>query len=758
MKTQQVIWSFIILFILSSCSINRFLDEGSKLYKGAELEFTNESKIQNQKRLEQDIQEAIFPAPNNRFLGFVYFRLWVYFKYKENHNKGIRKWLYNQFAEEPVYISDVDIPFVEKIIQKEMQDHGHFKSEVDGDVKEEENSAMVHYVIQPSKFTKINKVVRPNLEGELDSLIRSYNAFWVKKNNRYRLEDFSEERYNLAEYIRSHGYYSFNQQDIFYLVDTASLDKVDVYMRIRKPEKDSIFRKFYIRNIDVNTTYNGGTNSEDSTAERIQYKGLNIYEDYRFIDKKTLYSNVLIRPGDVFSVDDYNLTLNRLINLNIFRYVNIQYKKRGLDSLDVEIQLTPGLFKGVQYDFEVSTSDRSFLGSSLVGSFYNNNALLRAERTTVSLRGGTEFQYINGTPTLAILNANAEFKHEIPRLIVPFPVKRYRSSVSPKTILRVQENYQLWLRYFTMNSVNIDYTYEWKTDNRTTHAIQPAFLNLVNVFRTTEVFDSIITERPALGLSYQDNLLLGGRYNFTFNSRKSELERNHFTIKTTAETSGFLLGTASSLIGGLSPNIFGVPVSQYVLGEFEYKFTRDFTAKEKLVTRVSLGAVKPYGSTSIAPFTRRFFMGGPNSLRGFGFRSVGPGRYMNTDSTASNNPIDQAGDIKFLWNTEYRFPLYSVFKGAVFIDAGNVWLFEEEPNRNSGVFNWADFYKEIAVNTGFGVRLDVSYFAVRLDAGVPIYRPGENLGERWIYQFPEQGVWPWMKGNIVLSGGIGYPF
>jgi outer membrane protein assembly factor BamA len=201
-----------------------------------------------------------------------------------------------------------------------------------------------------------------------------------------------------------------------------------------------------------------------------------------------------------------------------------------------------------------------------------------------------------------------------------------------------------------------------------------------------------------------------------------------------------------------------VPIAQYIKTDVEYRFTRKFTLIENLVSRLAFGIVDAYGNSSVAPFTKQFFIGGPTSLRGFEFRSVGPGRYKSNTESGFANPIDQSGDIRILLNTEYRFNLFSIFRGAVFFDAGNVWLFQNDPDRPGGQFKLNSFFKELAWNTGFGLRADIDYIAVRLDFGIPLYEPYETVGERWIYQSPEVGLGSWLSKNIVLSAGIGYPF
>lgn len=754
---RYILVILVLSCLLASCSIQKYIPSDQLLYQGPEISFNDKDNLVKEDVVTEQIGTNLYPTANAKLLGLFYFRLWVYFKFQSNHDRGLAKFLYEQFAEEPVYVSEIDRTQAERIVQKVMQDQGYFKSKVKSQIAESTGSkAKIRYDIQVPTITKIASVKRTIEDKAIDSLLSHYKAFWVRKGNRYRTEDFTIERELIAEYIRSFGYYSFNQQDIVYFVDTSLQKQVNIQMQLKYPTKDSTFSKYYLRKIDVYPTFNLEQRKKDSILQHRFYKGLHIHEAYRFISEKTLNSNIILKPGDLFSVEDYNISLNRLINLNIFKYVNIQYKEVGVDSLDVEIQLTPTQYKSIEYDMEVSTSDRSILGTSLVGSFNNYNSLLRAEKTSISARFGSEVQSVNQRLRFSILNANLEFKHEIPRLLVPFPVKRFRSSIVPKTSFSIKENFQLWTQYFTANTLNLTWEYAWNTDKRGNHILEPAFFNLTNLFTTTSSYDSIVKANPTIGLSYSDNFILGTKYTYSYSSPKRH--QNHYDLRASVESSGLIANSVSDLTG-IQPRIGSADISQFAKLDLNYHFTRDFTSKEAFVFRAAVGQVLAYGNSTIAPFTRRYFIGGASTLRGFGFQSVGPGRNTSVQANSTlANPIDQAGDIRLLLNAEYRFPIYSVFRGAFFMDAGNVWLYREDIDIPGGTFGLDTFYKELAFNSGFGIRLDFSYVVLRGDIGIPIYTPYEVSGSRWIHQNPDPGLLNWASNNLILSGGIGYPF
>jgi len=453
---------FMSMFFLASCSVTKYVPEGKKLYQGTEIEFDGDVKLAEQQRVEEAINLSIYPRPNRKLLGLVYFNLWIYYNFDKSKDEWWAKLTYKRFAREPIYVEDVNIPLSEKIIKKEMQDEGYFNSKIEGRIIEKDKTAIIKYAITPTEPSIMGEIERPSDTTEVDSIVGKFRRFSVQEGHRYRQEAFEIERAQVTDYVRSKGFFDFKDQDIYYLVDTLGLDTVKVSMRIKSPRNDSIHRKYFIRNVNVYTT-NGsfGSRSIENAKHQYKWKEIHIYEDFKYIDKKTLDRNILISPKSVFSIDDYNLTLSRLINLNVFKYVNIQYEKSATDSLDVNILLTPTAYKNIVYDGEVNTSDRSFLGSTLSTSFVNNNTFRKAEQFSASLKGGVELQAVTGDIQLGVLGLNAALRYEVPRLLVPFPTRKFRSSVSPKTILKVEDDFQFWLRYFMANSFNVLYAYHF---------------------------------------------------------------------------------------------------------------------------------------------------------------------------------------------------------------------------------------------------------------------------------------------------------
>lgn len=749
---------------LQSCGPSRYLEEGQNLYAGSAISFSDKKLLDKEKELEEKIQANLYPKPNKKFIGLFRTNLWLYKNVnpKPGKTKGIKYWLKYKVGTKPVLTSEVDVETMKKVVKKTMQDNGYFGAGVTATLDVKNRKGTYQYAINHSAPRIIDTFALPGDRSELDSLLRNYKKFRVKKGGVYRLEHFTRDRAELAEYIRNHGYFDFEEQDILFIIDTAKTENtIGVYLKIKPPKDDTAHHKYYIRKVDIYPTKDVEENDSTSVPDTIQYKGMTIHQDFEFVRKGPLYRNTLIEPGKLFSVKYYNRTVNRYINMDVFKYVNINYRKSAYDSLDVDILLTPAQYKDFEFGLEANTSNRSFFGSLVSGSFINKNLFGRAEKLTVKLGIGAEFQSINKRITLNILNTNLEVRQEIPSLTGLFRSGKTYTEVAPKTYLKFQANAQQWLQYYALYSINIAYGYQWQTRGRFNHILEPISINRINILSTTPLFDSILTENPLLKLSFEDINILGGSYNLSFNTKRRNDQKSYFFFNGFLDFSGnlaYALFKLSNPDGERPYKILNAPFAQFTKVELELKHYWDISAKTKLVTRFNAGVGVASGNSEVMPYTKLFFVGGPNTIRAFQFRSIGPGRYTSLTSSQKVNPIEQSGDIKLLFNAEYRFTLYKFLKAGIFFDAGNVWLAKNDPGKPESQFKLGKFYQQLAIGSGAGLRLDFDFFVLRLDLGIPLYKPYAPEGQRWISQFPEKGFRDWRRNNFIWNLAIGYPF
>jgi hypothetical protein len=348
-----------------------------------------------------------------------------------------------------------------------------------------------------------------------------------------------------------------------------------------------------------------------------------------------------------------------------------------------------------------------------------------------------------------------------PRFIVPFKIKT-NSLYVPKTRFSLSVTYSKRVDYFDMRTFLFQYGYRWRQDVRQEHELTPINISYTKLTDKTAAFDTLLATNPFLKKSYEEQFIAGGTYIYTFNEQVLALKKVQFFFQLTTEAAGNIL-SLSKIIGGEEisaeepESVIGSVYSQYARMSLDGRSYYNFPDRNKLALRVYAGMAKPYGNSSVLPYTRQFFSGGPSSIRSFSINSVGPGTYnQNNDSIGF---LQLGGDIKLEMNAEYRFGIYRFFKGAVFADAGNVWLLKSNPSTLGGsAFSFSDFASEIAVGAGIGLRIDVSFFILRFDLATPLRKPWLEENNRWVIDEINLGSSTWRRENLILNVAIGYPF
>jgi outer membrane protein assembly factor BamA len=285
----------------------------------------------------------------------------------------------------------------------------------------------------------------------------------------------------------------------------------------------------------------------------------------------------------------------------------------------------------------------------------------------------------------------------------------------------------------------------------------PIAINYVQPANVTPLYEEAITANPTLAKIIEKQFILGSYFVYNFNQLTTNMPTNAFYLNGLLDLSGNIAGLfLKENAQTKTKDLFGSPIDQYVKTEAEIRYYRKVGMNSVLANRAIFGFGYPYGNSEELPFIKQFFVGGTNSVRAFRARSLGPGRYLPPSNTSGFLP-DQSGDIKIELNTEFRAKLYSIIHGAVFIDAGNVWLYRENPLKPGGKFS-SNFLSELAVGAGVGIRIDVTFFVLRLDVATPIRKPWLTKGNRWVLDQLQFNNSAWRKQNLVFNLGIGYPF
>jgi len=600
----------------------------------------------------------------------------------------------------------------------------------------------------------------------------------IKRGQIYDVDVMQNERIRMERFIKDMGFYGFSRDHIFFEVDsTAGNRQVDIFYGIKKFLRytddnriiESLHQRYRVNRVFVYTGFDPKKALEEDEAYYSR-QDTTAYDGYFFINDREKHSvkphvimqSLYIKPGDLFQVTNMERSQTHLNSLQSFRLVNISYKEpdhlTGWDydetPLNCIIRLSPVTLQEFRVELE-GTNSGGNLGGAINFVYQHNNLFRGAERLNVKLKGAYETlsEQISGAGSTQ--EYGFESSLTLPRFMLPFLekesiIKKY----NPKTIINAAYNYQK-MPVYTRTVANASFGYKWQGGRHTDHFVNPLQLNVVRLPFIDPAFERRIDTSSYLAFSYKDVFLLGGNYIYVFNNQNIKKSRDYWFIKLSGETAGNLMAAGYRLAGeekpqGDSYEIFGQPFAQYVKGDVDIRYNRIINNVSSVVYRSFIGVGVPYGNSGAMPFEKQYFSGGANSIRAWQVRSLGPGSYTPVDSSFFN----MTADIKLEFNVEYRFKLFWILEGALFVDAGNIWTYYDDEDRPGARFKLNKFARDLAVGTGFGLRFDLNFVILRADLGMKLRDPQLPDNPKWILQRRSLNF----KDDFSLNISIGYPF
>lgn len=778
MKLVHLTFFIIIAWLVAGCTAIKKIPDGKQLYVGAELVYVNPEMVHKATRTAGEIKGNIRPQPNKQFLGLFRTRLWFYQRIKDPKEKvtvagdtvpkkGVRNFLKNKIGEPPVYLSMADVERSKLLMEKFLREKGYFGSSIeykinDGDPKK----VSVTYNMTSKGRHRIRNIVFPEDSNDLINRIIVANKDLLRavEGRMYKLDLLNDDRNTISTLVRDSGYYAFSPDYVYFYVDTTVGDaKVDIYYNIESPDTNETHQQFYFRNVYIFPGYTVEREDQGLVGDTSLFrKFLFVYPPAKrkYIRVTAIGRNLLTIPGERFSQTRHNYSVNKMLDLGVFKFVNIRYEKVGEDSLDAYIYMTPGNTQSITAELNASTTTTNFLGTFGSISYTNRNIFRGAEEMSLTLSGGVETQIgKNNASFINTLQVNAKWELTIPRFVVPWKFLNKPTQYTPRTKFSLSEGFQSRYQFFSLNSFGANITYDWRRTSKHHHQFSPLFVQRVRTINTTDEFDAILAENPVLRSTFEDVFILGFQHVYTFyNPEPKKPLQNYWYINGDIQLAGNIfnaVGNALSKNKEGQVQITGVPIAQYFRLETDARYYWVIHTKTQWVNRVIAGVAVPYGNIDRTPYIKQFFSGGSTGMRAYRFRTLGPGSYdgSNTDTSFP----DQTGDIKLEWSTEFRHTLYKFFKGAFFVDVGNIWLLRDDPQRPGAKFT-KDFYKEFAIGGGYGLRLDFQFVIIRLDVAIPFRKPSLPDGDRWTFDKMEWRSKDWRRDNLMFNIAIGYPF
>lgn len=775
MKHCNIYICLFVVALLSACSNTKYLDKGQLLYTGAEINIIGDTITKDAKKnLEDDFKEQITPNPNSTFLGLRP-KLWFYnIAGEPKKDKGFRYWLRNKFGEEPVLLTDVDQEFNRNLIENIAENQGYFNVRARYDTIRNGKKVKVAYQVTPNAQYIIDRVSFPTDTNALAKEINNTKeASLLKVGTPFNLDVIKAERERIDNQLKERGFYYFDPDHLIIQVDsTVSKHKVDLLVRVKKDVPDLAKYPYTIDRILVFSDYNlrEPRNLNDTLRRRNRFlrgrSAVDTQSDYLIIDpqkkfKPQIYDRALyFKKGDLYNRTNHNLSLNRLITLGPFKYVKNQFVLRDTlnRKFNVMYMLTPNPFKSLRLEVLGKTNSASFVGGELNVNWRHRNFLKGAELFTASVYTSTDFQ-LGKENTNNIYRLGGNVSLVWPRLVAPFHFSS-SSGFVPKTRLRLGYEYHQRSDSYTLHNFNTSFGYLWKESARKEHELNVLEVTYVSPQSITASYEEEMQNNIALQRVVEKQLIFGPTYRYTFTNTLTPKKHTVYyngMLDLSANLTG--LFTGANVDKGNEKTVFGVPFSQYAKTEHTFTYYLQLTDKTQLATRAIAGFAYPYGNSAYMPFSKQFYVGGVNSIRAFRARNLGPGSYDGgvDENSRRNRFYEQAGDIKLELNVEYRANLVGFLNAAVFLDAGNVWLINDNPDIPGGKIG-KDFLSELAVGAGVGLRFDFNIVLLRTDLAFPIRTPYFEKENRWNFKNIDFGDKTWRKDNLILNIAIGYPF
>lgn len=747
---------------LFSCSGVKFLVDGERFYAGSSIHINDKEHTQNLKSIRNDINEVLKPKPNEKVLGMRP-AVWLHGALGETKKeKGIKSFFKRSLAKAPVLYHEDIAQNSAQLIRNRLFNRGHFNNSVQVSFDKMQHEVSITYEIsigRPFLYGKINTLEDSTVIGrEIQSVS---DASLIKLGDPYNLSLLKKERERINQHLKDKGFYYFNPQFVLFEVDSTYGDHQIELSLLLKENLPALSFKSYT--IDSVTVYPNYTLEKDSIIQLEQPKMLNNvnYKDPSNKFRPAIFEPLIsLRKGQRYQLSDHQLTLKRLSELNAFKFVNVRIQNvdSSAATLKTQIYLTPQSSKSIQFDFEGSSKSNNFVGPSMSLDYKNRNRWKGAEVLGTTFNGGFETQISGRQKGLNSYETGFNLSVTIPRLLSPLRFNISPDSEIPKTTINLGNSFLRRAGFYSISRSTINFGYSWNKSKKVFHRLNIADLNYVFLNNTTDEFDELLTKNPALQQSFQNQLIMGATYSLTISNQVQSNDEDYLYFNTHLDLSGNLAGLFSKKDAEDTEQkkLLGVPFAQYARISFDFRYFWNFNQNRSLVTRTILGIGIPYNNSRQLPFIKQFFIGGSNSVRAFPPRGVGPGSFQPEGNTPLF--VDQSGDIKLETNLEYRSRIYGVFHGALFLDAGNVWLLNSDIDRPGGSFNMENLGKDIAIGTGVGLRLDFTYFVLRFDWAFPLKLPGSDDSNGWVIDDIDFSSKPWRQNNLTLNIAVGYPF
>ncbi len=737
------------LILLSGCHTSRFIPEDGYLLTGTSI--SSEGKQVGT----EELQAYMPQRPNSKWFSIFNVPLGIYSLSGRDSTKRFNRFL-RHLGEAPVIYDRERTIQACNNMQLAVRNQGYLNAEVLLLEKAKKDKMKIFYRIVPHERYHIRDFSFDVQDDSLHHILDSLNyqpaiGRNAEQRQPYSINELDAERSRLYGLLVENGYYKFNKDYVHFRVDTTLGQHLADVEMIVKPAS-------------------GNADSADLSHHRYHIGNItyDFLDEKPFLRPKVLRNATAISTGGLYREKDMHETYARMTRLSAVMASNVRIEERkdGSDTLDVSISLSPNKRNSFSAELE-GTNSAGDLGAAASLTYQNRNLFKGSELFNIKLRGAFEaIKGLSGYADQNFIEYSVEAGLMFPDFKFPFLRPSFRRNAQATTEINLafdsQDRPEFHRRVLTGAL-----RYRW---NRMNRQYQHRFdlLNLDYVFMPwiSDTFREKYLSDPQnrnaiLKYNYENLFIMNWSYHFSYTSRPlgasaSNYGTNAYTIRLALETAGNLLyGITSAAKSQQNEEgkytLFNIAYAQYA--KFDFAFCKSFLINKNnsLALHAALGIAFPYGNSYILPYEKRYFSGGANSVRGWSVRELGPGSFQGTDGKIDF--INQTGDIKLDLNAEYRTHLFWKIDGAAFIDAGNIWTIRDYKDQPGGQFRFDEFWKQIAVSYGLGLRLNFNFFILRFDAGMKAVTPAYTDSRQ---HFPI--AHPKFKRDFTFHFAVGMPF
>ncbi len=730
--------------VLTCCSVDRFIAEDEYLLQSVKMSYGEDRKAMKEYGLRMYNQQQ----PNSSWFG-VRVPMALYTLGGTDTTKWRRR-VFNKIGEAPVIYDRSRALTSATNMRRVLANSGYLQAQVDVREHVRKPKRMgLEYVVRQGERYRVRSYERVVEDEALDSVISKRDGESVLRGGMpLDVMLMNEERQRITSNLRNIGYYKFTRDDIKFRIDTVRGQKdVDMTMTVGLHLENgrSDFephRKYYIGKIDYLPEGDG---------------------KYHF--RKGFYSsNTLIKEGEPYNDEHTKQTYSNFQRLPGVAFTTVAFDERpGTDTLDVRMMVNHSRPYSIGYDVE-ATNTAGDLGAAIAGTIGHKNVFRGSETASLKLRTAYEtITGLEGYDGRHYIEFSAEAKLTFPTFLLPFVNKDWAVSHNSTSEIALQYNLQNRPE-FHRRVLTGAWRYRWLGNRRRVqHRFDLLEVNYVYMPWMSQTFkeqylDSLGKTNAILKYNYENLLITKMGYTYTYNSlgaAQQTFGKTAHTFRISLETSGNVLRLATGMVNGKQNaegqyTFCGIAYAQYVKFDFDYAKSFRLDQNNSLAWHVNFGLACPYGNSYILPFEKRYFAGGANSVRGWSVRGLGPGAYNGADRRI--NFINQSGDIKLLLSMEVRTFLVWKLHGAFFVDAGNIWTIRDYKDQPGGMFRLNEFWKQIAMSYGIGLRLNLDFFILRFDMGMKAINPAYSGRDRYPIYHPR------LKRDFAFHFAVGMPF